>query len=76
MMPNTMQIDDFPQIEEVLHITLDKFITFAKNDCGFIGSTHGLMVNQVPPLFLKAKSTASKEDNPNWWKVMNGPFSC
>ena len=26
------------------------------------------------PLFLKAKSEASKEDNPNWKQAMNGPF--
>jgi hypothetical protein len=33
-----------------------------------------LIANWVHPLFLKAKSEASKEDNPNWKQAMNGPF--
>ena len=28
----------------------------------------------VHPWFLKAKAAANKEDNPNWWDAMNGPF--
>ena len=27
------------------------------------------------PLCLKAKSAASKEDNPNWWQVMKRKFA-
>ena len=34
-----------------------------------------LMVNWVHPFFLKAKSAASKEDNPTWWEAMKGPFA-
>ena len=26
------------------------------------------------PLFLKAKSDAGKEDDPNWKEAMSGPF--
>jgi hypothetical protein len=33
-----------------------------------------LIANWVHPLFLKAKSESSKEDNPNWRQAMNGPF--
>jgi hypothetical protein len=33
-----------------------------------------LIANWVHPLFLKAKSEASKEDNPSWKQAMNGPF--
>ena len=32
-------------------------------------------MNWVHPLFLKAKAAASKEDNPNYWEAMNGPFA-
>jgi hypothetical protein len=28
----------------------------------------------VHPLFLKAKSEASKKDNPSWKQGINGPF--
>ena len=34
-----------------------------------------LVCNGVRSLFLKAKSTGSKEDNPNWWQAVNGPFA-
>ena len=65
-MINATQMDDFPEMGEVLNSTLDKFITFSTNDCVYSGSAHDLMVNQVHPFFLKAKFSASKEDNPNW----------
>ncbi len=29
----------------------------------------------VHPFFLKAKSEAKKEDNPNWHQAMNGSFA-
>ena len=32
-----------------------------------------MIVNWVHPLFLKAKSAASREDNPTWWEAMSGP---
>ena len=53
---------------------LSKFIHFAAMDCGYKGTRRNLVVNWIHPLFLKAKSEASKEDNPNWWQAMNGPF--
>ena len=68
-------MDYFPKIGEVLNIPLDTFIVFSNNYCGCSGSTQYIMVNWVHPFFLKAVSAAIKEDNPNWWQAINGPFS-
>ena len=72
--PRVKVPDDLPSIEDIMNCPLSKFIHFAANDCGYCGSRRDLIVNWVHPLFLKAKSSASKEDNPNWRKAMNGPF--
>ena len=55
--------------------SLDRFITFAANGCGYEVTAKELIVNWVHPLFLKAHSEAIKEDNPNWNQAMNGPFA-
>jgi hypothetical protein len=34
-----------------------------------------LIVQYVHPLFLRAHSAASKEDNPGWQEVMRGKFA-
>ena len=52
-----------------------EFITLAANDCGYEGTTQDLIVNYVHPLFLKAKASASQENNPTWRQAMNGQFS-
>ena len=54
---------------------LDIFITLVVNDCEYEGTNKELVVNQVHPIFLKAHTEASKDDNPNWNKAMNGPFA-
>ncbi len=64
-----------PTIEDFLASPLSKFITFAANDCGYSGYFTEIFVTVVHPFFLKAKSEASKEDNPNWHQAMNGPFA-
>ena len=64
-----------PSVEDILASPLSHFITFAANSCGYKGSAQELMVNWVHPFFLKAKSAASKEDNPTWWEAMKGPFA-
>ena len=55
---------------------LDKFITLAKNDCVYEGTTNDFIINWVHPLFLKAHAEASKEDKTNWNQTMNLPFAC
>ena len=54
-MINSMQMDDFPLIGEVLNSYLDKFITFAINYCVYIGYAHYIMFKWVHTFFLKAK---------------------
>ncbi len=51
---------------------LDHCVT--ANDCRHSGFSIEIFVTAVHPFFLKAKSEASKEDNPNWRQAMNGPF--
>ena len=62
-------------VETLMNSSLAPFIELAANDCGYKGSLKDLICNWVHPLFLKAKSAASSEDNPNWWQAMNGPFA-
>jgi hypothetical protein len=65
---------DIPAVEALMTCPLSKYIHFAANDCGYKGTRYELIANWVHPLFLKAKSEASKEDNPSWKQAMNGPF--
>jgi hypothetical protein len=71
MLQSKMEI---PMVEALMACPLLKFIHFAANDCGYIGTRYKLIANWVHPLFLKAKSEASKEDNLSWKQAMNGPF--
>ncbi len=64
-----------PTIEDFIANPLSKFITFAANYCGYRGSFTEIFVTAVHPFFLKAKTEASKEDNPDWHQAMNGPFA-
>ena len=54
--------DDLPTVDDIMKCPLSKFIYFAANDCGYTGTRKELVVNWIHPLFLKAKSEASKED--------------
>ena len=54
-------------VNHIMDSSLGPFIEFAANDCSYGGSVKKVVCNWVHPLFLKAKSAASKEDNPNWW---------
>ena len=54
-----------PYVETLMASLLSRFIHFAANDCGYLGIRKELIANLVHPLFLKVKSEASKEDNPN-----------
>ena len=65
---------DVPSVESLMASPLSKFIHFAANDCGYSGTMHELIASWVHPLFLKTKTEASKQDNPNWRSAMNGPF--
>ena len=62
-------------VESLMNSSLAPFIELAANDCGYRGSLKDLICNWIHPLFLKAKSAASKEDNPSWWQAMKGPFA-
>lgn len=61
--------------EDIIKSPLSKFIHLAANECGYGGTVQELVCDWVHPLFLKAKSEASSQDNPNWWQAMNGPFA-
>ena len=62
-------------VDGLLNSPLAPFIELAANDCGYTGSVKELICNWVHPLFLKAKSAANKEDNPNWHQAMSGDFA-
>ena len=68
------EMEEVPSVEMLMASPLSRFIHFVANDCGYSGTRYELIANWVHPLFLKVKSEASKEDNPNWRQAMNGPF--
>jgi len=73
---DTVTVDDVdvPSVDYIMNCPLSRFIHFAANECGYAGTREDLVVNWVHPFFLKAKSEASKGDNPSWKQAMNGPF--
>ncbi len=58
--------DGIPAVAELMDSPLAKYITLAANECGYSDLAEELIVNYVHPLFLKARSAASKLDNPSW----------
>ena len=56
-------------------IPLAKYITIDANDFWYSGTAEELVVNYVHPLFLRANSAASQEDNPNWHDSTTGLFA-
>ena len=66
--------DDLYSIEDTMKCPLSKFIHFAANDCGYRGTKRNLIANWIHSLLLKAKSSASKKDNPSWKAAMNEDF--
>eukprot|EP01082_Thalassiosira_pseudonana_P009463 g8665.t1 g8665 contig3:647373-650417(+) len=72
----TAPIDlEVPTVQDLLNSPLAKFVTLAASECGYTGNAKDLIVNWIHPLFLQARSAASKEDYPNYWQAMNGPFA-
>lgn len=65
---------EVPTVEALMACPISRFIHFTANECGYRGTRYELIANWVHPLFLKAKSEASKEDNPSWKQAMSGPF--
>ena len=59
-------VDQCSTVAELIASPLAKYITLAANDCEYSGTAEELIVNYVHPLFLKARSEGSREDNPNW----------
>ena len=67
--------DGIPTVADLMDIPLAKYITLAANDCGYYDTAEELIVSYIHPLFLKAHSAASKEDNPNWKQTTQGKFA-
>jgi hypothetical protein len=63
-----------PTLADLMDSPLATYITLAANDCGYSGTTKELIVTYVHPLFLKAHSAASKDDNPSWCEATRGKF--
>ena len=50
---NSISIDYFPSIYDLVDIPLGKFISFAEYFCGYTGSACGLIVGWVHPMFQR-----------------------
>jgi hypothetical protein len=71
-----MSIEDIlPSISDLINSPLSKYITLAANDRRYDGTAEELIVQYVHPLFLRAYSAASKEDNPGWREALWGKFA-
>jgi hypothetical protein len=75
MMTITDGSNGIPTVAELLESPLAKYITLAANDCGYSGTAKEFIVSYVYPLFLKAHSSASREDNPTWKQATQGKFA-
>ena len=75
MAVNAMDMGSIPTVVELLNSPLAIFIYLAANDCGCNSSKKELICNWIHPLFLKAKSAASKEDNLGWREAMCDDFA-
>jgi hypothetical protein len=64
-----------PTVADLLASPLANYITLAANDWGYSGNAKELIVTYVHPLFLKAHSAASKDDNPSWHEATRGTFA-
>ena len=64
-----------PTVEELINSPIGDYITLAANECNYSGTAEDSIVNHVHPLFLKAKSEASKKDNPSWKQAMKGDYA-
>ena len=72
---NMSMVEQCPTVAELMASPLAQYITLSANDCGYGGTAEESIVNYVHPLFLKARSNASKEDNPNWCEATRGLFA-
>jgi hypothetical protein len=72
---NMSLVDQCPTVAELMASPLARYITLAANDCGYSGTAEKLIDNYVHHLFFKAKSSASREDNPNWHEATQGIFA-
>ena len=67
--------DSLPFISDLINSPLSKYITLAANDCEYDGTAEELIVQYVHPLFLRAHSAASKDDNSGWREATWGKFA-
>ncbi len=70
---NTMSLAP-PTIEDLLLSLLSKFITFVANNYRYSATFTEIFVTACHPCFLKTKSEANKEDNPEQHQAPNGTF--
>ena len=66
--------DQFPTVADIVSSPLDNHINLADNNFGYGGTAEDLIKNCLHPLFLKAKSDISQEDNPNWCEATSQFF--
>ncbi len=63
-----------PDTPSLLSSPLERHLSVMANSCG-TGTLQDLHLHTISPLILAAKTAATKEDNPNWWQAMNGPYA-
>ena len=41
---NSITLDDFPSIDDIVYSSLGRLISFSENDCGYMGSSHNVVM--------------------------------
>ena len=67
--------EQLPTVPDLMASQLANYTTLAADDFVYGGTAEDLIINYIHPLFLKAKSAASREDNPNWNEATTGVFA-
>ena len=67
--------EELPSVNDVMSSPIAEFITVAARDSGYSGSTKDLLLTEVHPLFLQARTSASKADNPRWDQAMRSDYA-
>jgi len=63
-----------PNTPTLLASPLERYLIIMANKCD-TDSIKDLHVQNLSPMILAAKTTATKEDNPTWWQAMHGPYA-
>ena len=64
-----------PTVAEILASPIAKYITLAKNNCGYSETAEQIIVNYIHKVLLKYKDAEIQKDKPNFREAATVPFA-